>query len=61
MSNIGGELSQMNPNCGVKVWLQKELNFVGLAKFGGLAKFLCIGGKIREKVKSWVLSNLCGE
>jgi len=33
----------------------------GLAKFGGLALFLCLGSKICEKVKLWFFNNLGGE
>jgi len=45
-----------------KVWLQMEFILVGfwLSQVGWIA-FLCLGSKIGEKVKSWVLSNLGGE
>ena len=45
-----------------KVWLQKELILVGFwlsqVRWIGL---LCLGSKISEKVKSWLLSNFGGE
>ena len=45
-----------------KVWLQKELIWVGfwLTQVGWIG-FLCLGSNIGERVKSWFLSNLGGE
>jgi len=45
-----------------KVWLQKELFFVGFLLCQVLwIGFFCLGSKIGEKVKLWFLYNLGGE
>ena len=62
LSNLVGNSHKCIQNEVSKVWLQKELIFVGFwLKQVGWIGFLCLGRKIGEKVKSWFLSNLGGE
>jgi len=61
-ANLVGNSHKCIQNEVWKVWLQKELILVWfwLSQVGWI-RFLCLGSKIGEKVKSWFLSYLGGE